>query len=102
MKLPVIFILVALLATSCSMPMSIDSFEKELRKNSSGSSSLRKNTWKKEVLYQGYEGDYHFFHIDPGLGFARSVKVLRDELNITHQYPYTDDKTAWLSYTEVK
>ena len=102
MKLSVIFTLVVLLTTSCSMPISIDSFEKELRKNSSGSSTLKNSKWKKEVLYQGYKDKYHFFYIDPGLGFPKSVKVLRDELYITHQFPYTDDKTVWLPYSEVK
>ena len=83
------------------MPMSMKSFEREVRKQSSNSRSIN-DKWNGEVLYKGYEGEYHYFHIDPGLGFSRSVKVLKEELDLTHVYPYTDDNTAWLPYSDVK
>ena len=97
MKNLLLFTLILLL-TSCSMPMSIDSFEKEIRKNSTSSSTLSESRWKNQILYSGYEGEYHYFHIDPGLGFPKKVKVLRDELELHHEYPFTDDQTAWLPY----
>ena len=85
---------------SCAIPMSVDSFQKEVRKNSSRSSSL-KQTWKKEVLYKGSEEEYHYFYINPGLGLPRTVKVKKDDLYLAHEYPYTDDSSVWLPYSEV-
>ena len=91
-----------LLLCSCAIPISIESFEKELRKNSSNSSTLSKSKWQNGIFYQGYEGEYHYFYIDPGLGFPKKYKVLRSELEILHQYPYTDNRKAWLPYADVK
>ena len=101
MKLTLIIISVLALS-SCSMPMSINSFEKELRQISGRTSSLTKKKWRKEVFYQGYNEKYHFFYINTGLGFPKKVKVLKDELDLTHKYPFTNDRSAWLPYSEVK
>lgn len=97
-----LLVISALSLCSCAMPISIESFQKELRKNSAHSRTLSKSSWNNETLYQGYEGEYHYFYLDPGLGFPKKYKVLRSELEITHQYPFTDDKKAWLPYADVK
>lgn len=86
---------------SCTMPMSIDSFEKEVRKQSSGSTVLNSN-FQKVILYKGYDQEYHHFYVKPGNGFPRSVKVKRDDLELHHIYPLTEKESAWLSYSEVK
>jgi|SaaInlStandDraft_1057018.scaffolds.fasta_scaffold345104_1 hypothetical protein len=97
----ILLLLSLLIFTGCALPMSSLSFQKEVRKQSAGSGAL-KSKWTNEILYKGTEGEYHYFSIRPGLGFNRSVKVKKDELDINHEYPYTDDESTWLPYSDIK
>jgi hypothetical protein len=90
-------LLIISLLTSCAMSMSLDSFQKEVRR-ASGKSKV----FERDILYKGTDSEYHYFYIKTDLGIPKSVKLKKEELVLSEEFEYTDDSEKWLSYSSVK
>ena len=98
MKLTLLLIAIALLS-SCSIPMSAESFQDEIRRISE-TKSFRSGS-KSNILYKGSDETHHYFYIKPHIGIPKPVKVNKDELILKEEFPYSDEEDKWLDYDSV-
>lgn len=95
-----LFLLIAVcFLSSCSVPMSGESFQDEIRRISA-TKSFRSSS-KSNILYKGSDEKYHYFYIKPHIGIPRPVKVSKDELLLKEEFPYSDEEDKWLDYDSV-
>ena len=99
MKLIILSLLI-LLTASCAMKISVEEFESEVRRNSSSSNLT--SSMESSVMYKGSDEEFHYFRLKPKVGFPRSVKVSKDELQLHDEFIYSDDEKKWLDYDTVK
>ena len=99
MKTTFIVILTVLLS-SCAMEISLEDFERDVRRHSSSTNAT--SNLESKVLYKGSDADFHYFKMVPKVGFPRSVKISKDELRLYDEFPYSDNEKKWLEYETVK
>jgi hypothetical protein len=95
----ILAVLLIFLTASCTMRMSSSDFNSEVQRCSASSFS---GGMSCRILYKGSDIEFHYFYISPKVGIPRSVKVNKDELYISDEFPLSDEKVKWIDYYKVK